>query len=350
MRRRLERVLIALACAAAFVAHAQDVAEEQAPAHEAAPPEEVVVTGEYPGPGLWKVTRPDDPADHTLWILGDPPPLPKKMKWKSSEVEAVLRRSQEVLMPSALSVKPDEKIGVFKGLTLLPAALSARKNPDGRLLREVVPEDLYARWLVQKKRYLGSDRGVEKHRPIVAAVKLQREAFDDMGLRFGQVSQAITSLAKKHKIPTTTPTLNFVFSAKDAKAKIRQIAREPLADTECFAVSLDLAEALADRDASNARATAWATGDLDALAAAPTLPNPLLACATAVLGSQVAQEIIPSDARAQLETLWVEAAERSLATNETTFALLPLSEILASEGRLAALRAKGYNVRAPSQK
>lgn len=317
---------------------------------EVAPPEEVVVTGEYPGPGLWKVTRSDDPADHTLWILGDPPPLPKKMKWKSSDVEAVLMRSQEVLLPSALSVKPDEKIGMLKGLTLLPAALGARRNPDGRTLREVVPEELYARWLVQKKRYLGSDRSVEKHRPIVAAVKLQREAFDDMGLRFGQVSEAVTKLAKKHKIRTTTPTLSFLFRARDAKTMIRQAAREPLDDTECFAVSLDLAEALADHDASMARASAWATGDLDALAALPVLPSPLLPCAKAVLGSQVAREVIPSDPRAELEALWVEAAEKSLATNETTFALLPLSELLGSEGRLAALRAKGYNVRAPSQK
>lgn len=326
------------------------IEDSGAEADAAAPPEEVVVTGEYPGPGLWKVTRPDDPSDHTLWILGDPPPLPKRMKWKSSEVEAVLMRSQEVLLPSSLSVRPDEKIGVFRGLTLLPAALRARKNPDGRTLREVVPEDLYARWLVQKKRYLGADRGVEKHRPIVAAVKLQREAFDDMGLRFGQVSETVTSLAKKHKIRTTTPMLNFVFNAKDAKETIRRFGREELADIECFATSLDLAEALADRATSNARASAWATGDLEAFAAVPKLPSALLPCATAVLGSQVAQEVIPSDPRAQLEALWVEAAEKSLATNETTFALLPLSELLASEGRLAALRAKGYNVRAPSHK
>ena len=39
------------------------------------PLEEVVVTGEFPGPGMWKVTRADDAAGHVLWIVGEPPPL-----------------------------------------------------------------------------------------------------------------------------------------------------------------------------------------------------------------------------------------------------------------------------------
>jgi hypothetical protein len=57
-----------------------------------APVEEIVVTGEYPGPGLWKVTRADAPAGHALWIIGDPPPLPKRLAWKSTAVEAVVLR------------------------------------------------------------------------------------------------------------------------------------------------------------------------------------------------------------------------------------------------------------------
>ena len=40
--------------------------------------EEVLVTGQQPGPGLWKVTRPGDPHGHVLWILGNYSPLPKK--------------------------------------------------------------------------------------------------------------------------------------------------------------------------------------------------------------------------------------------------------------------------------
>src|SRR4051812_11330832 len=80
--------------------------------------EEVVVTGEFPGPGMWKITRPGDPAGHVLWIVGDPPPLPKRMQWKSRDVEAVALESQEILLDSTLRMEPDEKIGVFRELTL----------------------------------------------------------------------------------------------------------------------------------------------------------------------------------------------------------------------------------------
>ena len=93
---------------AAFVALLAAGASAQAPAPIAddAPPDEIVVTGEYPGPGLWKVTRADEPAGHTLWIIGDPPPLPKRLAWKSTAVEAVVLRSQEILRDTGVTMKP----------------------------------------------------------------------------------------------------------------------------------------------------------------------------------------------------------------------------------------------------
>ena len=69
---------------------------------EAVPLEEVLVTGQQPGPGLWKVTRPAAGNDHVLWILGSYGPLPKKMQWRSTELETVLRESQEVIGPPAM--------------------------------------------------------------------------------------------------------------------------------------------------------------------------------------------------------------------------------------------------------
>ena len=48
--------------------------------------EEVLVTGEQPGPAMWKVKR----GDHTLWIVGTLTPLPSKMTWRSQQVEDVI--------------------------------------------------------------------------------------------------------------------------------------------------------------------------------------------------------------------------------------------------------------------
>src|SRR5262245_30224853 len=122
--------LAALVTASIAVASSTPISAQTAePAADSAPIAEIVVTGESPGPGLWKVTRESEPGGHTLWIIGDPPPLPKRLAWKSTAVEAVVLRSQEILRDTGVTMKPDENIGFFKGLTLIPSALKARKNP-----------------------------------------------------------------------------------------------------------------------------------------------------------------------------------------------------------------------------
>jgi hypothetical protein len=343
---RCWRVICAVAIAWPLAVQSQELIEEPTGSE----PEEILVTGEFPGPGMWKVTRADDPDQHVLWILGNPPPLPKKMKWKSKEVEAAVIASQEILLGSSVDVKPDEKIGFFKGLSLLPAALGARKNPDGTKLKDLLGPDIYARWLVQKKKYLGKNNAVENWRPIFAGLKLREEAFDDSKMReSGIVSDAVTKLAKDHKIKTTTATIDFAIKTKDIKSKINQFAKESLPDEECFAITLDLVEALADTEAMHARATAWATGDLDGLVAIEPLPNPNIACTAAIMSSQIARDLIPSDIGAQLKAAWLAAAEKSLATNRSTFAFLPIPELTSADGQLAALRAKGYVVDEPQR-
>jgi len=341
---RLYRLLLMLAAldvggTAADFARAQSADE---------PIEEVVVTGEFPGPGMWRITKAGDAAGHELWIVGDPPPLPKRMKWKSRDVEAVALRSQEILLDASVRMDPDEKIGVFRGLSLLPSAMKARRNPGDATLKERLPPELYARWLVQKKKYLGSDSGIEKWRPIFAANKLRQEAFHELGLReSGMVWEVVGKLAKKNRIPTTTPNLHFTFHTDDLKEKIKEFSREPLADTECFATTLELVEALADSATEARRARAWATADLATLDSLPPLPNPYIPCATAVMGSQVAREIIPADLRERLYVSWMEAAEKSLAANQTTLAIAPLAKLTREGGYLARLREKGYLIEAP---
>ena len=310
--------------------------------------EEVLVTGEYPGPGMWKVTRRDDLAGHTLWILGTPPPLPKKLKWKSKDVEATVVSSQRVLLDSQIDVEPDAKIGFFKGMALLPSALGIRSNPDKARLQDLLPPDLYAQWLVQKQKYLGRNASVETWRPIFAAAKLRSEALDDLKLReSGVVWEVVEKLTKKHKIEVTTPTVSFTFKTADIKSRIQQFKRQPLADQDCFAASLQFIEMLGDSVTMNERAHAWATGDLSSLLALHPLPNSNAVCAAALLGSQLGQELVPSDILAQLKSAWVEAAEKSLGENQSTFALLSLSQLTGANGRLAALRDKGYVVEDP---
>ena len=334
-----------IAAVFALATDAQVSPETETIANE--PIEEVVVTGEFPGPGMWKVTRADTPG-HTLYIVGAHPPLPKRMKWKSREVEAVVLRAQEILLDAGVNMKPDKDIGMFRGLTLLPAAMKARKNPDEATLREQLPPDLYARWLVQKKRFLGSEKGVEKWRPLFAANKLHKEAIDDLGLReSGMVWEVVGKLAKKHKIPVNSPSLKFTFPVADIKSKIKEFQREKLADTECLAVTLDLTEALSDTATQSRRAKAWATADLATLQSLPPLPNTNLPCSMAVLSSETAKGIVPADIREQLHALWIASAEKSIAANETTLSIISIDKLMREGGYLAKLREKGYEVEAP---
>lgn len=337
--------LAALALGASQVA---GQAPADAPAESGPPLEEILVTGEFPGPGLWKVRRAGDPADHVLWIVGDPPPLPERMKWKSTDIEAVAQSAQEILRDASVTIEPDEKIGLLRGMALLPAMLKARRNPHEAELEDLLPADLYARWLAQKKLYLGRAHGVESWRPLFAAARLREAAFDQLKLRDGGVVwDVIGRLARRNRIRVNSPALRFTFRRSEVRDRLREFSSESLADVECLATTLQLTEALADRETGNARAHAWATGDHATLTQLPALPSPYLQCATALMNSQAARDVIPADIREQLLALWIDAAEHSLSANQTTFAIVPFVKLTRPDGYLAKLREKGYVVEEP---
>jgi hypothetical protein len=315
-------------------------------AAEDEPLEEIVVTGEFTGPGLWRVTRPGNTA-HVLWIVGDPFALPKRMRWKSRDIEAIALASQEILRDASISLKPDEEIGMLRGLTLVPALMRARKNPDDQELGDLLPPDLYARWVKQKELYLRGTKGLEDWRPLFAADRLRTRAFEKLGLRErGVVWDVIGKLVEK-KVRITTPTIPFVVKRAEVRRKIKEFSRESLTDIECFRATLELTEALANREVETERAQAWARADLATLASLPPLPNPYLPCAMAVLGSQVARELVPEDIRGQAEKLWVDTAIARLDKNESTFAIVALAKLTRPDGYLERLRAAGLDIEPP---
>ena len=77
--------------------------------------ETVLIVGEQPEPGLWKVSK----GDHVMWVLATYQPLPKSMTWLSQRIEARIAESQEVLYSGGVSI--DAGIGLLKGITLIPA-------------------------------------------------------------------------------------------------------------------------------------------------------------------------------------------------------------------------------------
>jgi hypothetical protein len=322
---------LALVLSAAFLVNLPARAEDAL--------EEVLVTGQQPGPGLWRVTRAGDPHGHVLWILGNYSPLPKKMKWRSDELAAVLAVSQSVLAPVSISASA----GPLGGVTLLPSLIGVRSNPDDKRLQEVVPADLYARWLPLKARYLGRNDGVEAWRPVFAAQELYRAALKKNDLvPYDGVWPAVRKLAREARVPITEPAIEL--KVKKARAAIKEFKATPFADVECFSRTLQRLES--DLELMRERANAWAVGDVARLRRLAPVER-ASACIGVLLESSFMQQRGFGDVRERARDAWVAAAEKSLANNESTVAVLSVDEILKPGGSVAQMKNRGYVVTDP---
>ncbi len=299
----------------------------------------VVVAGVQPGPGLWKVRH----GDHLLYVLGTQSPLPRNITWRSDEVDQALRLADEVLASPGISVGAD--VGFFRGLTLLPSAMKASRNPEGQKLQEVLPAELYARWSALKQRYMGRDGGIEKKRPLIAAFQLYSEALSDAGLREGGVIDPVINAVLKQRKMKRTPTLLNV-KLEDPRAALADFRKETLKpeDLACFSKTLDVIEG--DLPQVAARANAWAVGDWPALRSG-SRQDWQQTCASAWFNTETARKRGISDVEARMQARWMEVAEGALRKNRITFATLPVWQLVKPGGYLETLQARGYTVEAP---
>jgi len=299
--------------------------------------EAMVVRGVQPGPGLWKVTQ----GEHTLWILGTIAPLPGEITWQADEVEEAIAQSQQIL--ASPSVRLDADVGFFGKLALVPSAMKAMKNPDGATLQEVLPAELYARWVPLKAYYLGRDGGIEKKRPMIAASELYQAAIKKNGLsRKPVVWPVVEAAAKRHGLKPTPTTL--AFKVSDPKQALREFTAGGMDDSACFRSLLNAVQN--DLPTMVERANAWAVGDIERLRGMPR-EDPTAACSAALSQTEFARSRGMDRLEARMREHWVEIVRKSLRENTGTFAVLPLSLLLAPDGYLDALRAAGYEVTAP---
>jgi hypothetical protein len=298
----------------------------------------VVVSGIRPGPALWKVSR----GEHVLWILGTVSPVPKGMQWYSPQSEAVLRQTQEII--------DGPRTGMYVGWSsalkvafAMPTIMRARELPDGKSLRDVLPADLHARWLVLKAAYLGEVKGIEKWRPMFAADKLYGAAVGAAGLQVGTgTGKRLAELAGEYKIKRTSNMINYKIT--DPKGMAKSLAKADLDEVGCFRGVLDRL----DQDVAHAaqRANAWAIGDVAELTRLVRSEHPDN-CNQTLAQVPALQAAGMQDAAVRAKAQWIAAVDAALATNAVSFATLPVSELIAADGLLARLRGKGYQVLAP---
>lgn len=299
----------------------------------------VAVSGVLPGPALWKVTNTKN--GHVMWVLGITSPLPKGMQWDATKVQLMLAHAQQVLKPPGMDFGAN--IGFWGQLFLIPSLIGLKKLPNGETLQQVLPPDLYSRWLVQKNKYLSDSWGVDRLRPSFAADKLYDAALRQSSLTDDSVVEKVVyATAAKDKVPVTSTF--YTWMMKDPRAIAKRFKKAPLNDKQCLSDTIDAI----DQDFSQAteRANAWATGNIPALRKIYSTKQQD-GCLSAIGNSGFAKTVGLTDIPQRIQQAWIKAAEAALEHDTRSLALLPTSEIMASNGDLAALEKQGYTVQAP---
>ncbi len=300
---------------------AQEVDSERATHTPVGVPEEVLVVGEQPGPGLWKVTK----GSHTVWILGTYAPTPQGMVWRSKQVEQVIATANEVLGPYAVSLR-------VKG--------TEAYQTRGESLRKALPRRVYQRWRSLRDKYIGKDTTTETLLPTAAALLLQARAYERNGLTYtDDVWRTIYKLANSHVVPVGRQ--DYEMGPVTADGKSSRLSRQN--GIKYLVETMDRLES--DIAHARARANAWAVGDVQALQALVETDASYaqsLAYSWPFL-AQAEVNRLQSDGENKL----LSAIERALNRNDSTFVALPVHLIARRDGVVARLRAAGYSVAEP---
>jgi uncharacterized protein YbaP (TraB family) len=287
--------------------------------------DEVVVTSERAGPGMWHVHR----GAANVWILGSLSPLPRDITWRSKQVEGVLESTSQVLVQKPL------EISIPRILWMLIADRGVLMVGGWKKLKDVMPPDLYARFARQRSLLSNESGKWEGYRPIIAAAFLQQAAFHKAGLSMRvDLGAALRTLAKKHGVRVEEVKVTGVSDMLEALKTM-----SPATERTCVEASLTTIESGLPRLLE--RAQAWADGNVERLAALPELKE-VDACRTALDAGKGALDVIT-----RIRATWLANLEKYLQSPGTTIAVVNLDLLLEQGGLLDELRAKGYEVEAP---
>jgi hypothetical protein len=304
-------------------------------------PEEIIVIGKQPGPPLWKITN----GENALWIFGTLSPLPKDMVWDSQKVATVIANSREYLLPPNPGISLSKlvmlnPVNIVRGVRL---AKRLARNADDASLAEILDPDLYQRFAVLKARYFPDDYKIESLRPMVAGDSMVSLVRQQEGLQASTgVMKEIRRLVRRNRgIKTTEIEVrqkldgNYRVLATRAETFMSELSTD--LEQACFAAQLEQLEK--DIDGMKRRANAWAAGYVDELRSIQT-PHEEDPCDSLLRSSTEFGAL--QALREQADTMWLDAAQLALNTNESTFAVLPIESLLSEEGLFAKLKARGY--------
>jgi hypothetical protein len=311
-------------------------------------PDEIIVTGRQPGPPMWRVLD----GDRVLWIFPQLAPVPKGMVWESDKVAAVIAQAQEVLeLPNiGADISPRlylNPVNLFRGMRL---AKKLSRDPAGRTLEQQLPPALYSRFRAIETKYLPNDSSrFEELRPALAAGRMVGIVQSKEGLGGDDdIRKTLARLIRRNRDVVRTSIdvkidLEGGFSDLAKRAEALTASLNPALELECFEGQLSRMEN--DIEKMRRRANSWARGYVDEFRSVSLPGSEDDSCRALVLSSSERSVVV--EARAKLESLWLTNAVRALRAHRTTFAILPIADLLRSDGPIAQLKASGYEVREP---
>ncbi|MDP8986043.1 MAG: TraB/GumN family protein [Pseudomonadota bacterium] len=328
LRIRFAAALLAAGLGGTLFAAACSAADSTKPENSPQVLEELTVTGEHTGPGMWHVHggAASNGAAGDLWILGSISPLPKGITWRSKQVEQLLDHTDRVVISKPID------IGIFRVLWLFVTQRELLMVRGGKRLKDVMPPELYARFAALRTRYEEASDKWERFRPIIATAFLGQAAFHKVGLSARlDLGAAVRRLAEKRGVRVEELKVAGVRDALDALKTM-----PPATENACVEASL----ATIERDLPRLieRAQAWATGNVERIQALHQPPE-VDSCRAALDEGTGAGEVI-----AQMRRTWLDSMERYLRGAGVTVAVVNMDMLLEKGGLLDELRAKGYAI------
>jgi hypothetical protein len=305
--------------------------------------DEALVIGEQPGPALWQVKS----GSNVLWILAESLVVPRKLKWRSKQVEKVLAGASELLVNEGGERPPrtaEERAAQEQRRKNQAAWAERRILPGTQTLRDLLSPQNYARYMAASAAFAKSEKQPERLYPSHAQGLIGNGSRRTLKLGISPVGAQVIDMAGRRKIKVTRvePLVWLGPDTLDESTLLGTCGLE------------SLLEELADNAARfKARINAWSVGDVGRLRELERLSG--RDGVAAAEGSRCVPDAEGSAARlrareryARHVDVWLAATEGALARNASTLAVLDISDLLSPNGVLEALRSRGYEVVDPS--
>lgn len=286
--------------------------------------EELVVNARLPGPAWWKVSD----ADTTVYVLGVPALTPAKLEVD----ESVFKR--RVDGANVLIMGQEADVSVVR---LISLALGGKRYfITDKPMRQTLPPDLRARLEARLAAMKEKPDSMDEVKPAFAGFLVANGGEGgDISIHLGGVTDAIRDIAKGKDLEKRPRIQNLPgYSLVDAIKSLGG-APQPLQEL-CLDAGLRQAES--GQDGIKATAERWARGEVRQVVSADRGFQRCLASTPSI-----AREL--RDGRDDA----VRAIATALKTPGKAVAVIELRSLLAEDGVLDQLRAKGFTVTTPGE-